>query len=93
MLSKIRHYVDTNTIRSLYFSIFSSHINYCCQVWGQGGNPHLNTILSIQRSARGVPSIKILGGQNFSNFIDIPTDHSDPPHQMIPYIIKKAHNS
>ena len=51
MLSKIRHYVDTNIIRSLYFSIFSSHINYCCQVWGQGGNPHLNKILSIQRSA------------------------------------------
>ena len=51
MLSKIRHYVDLNTTRSLYFSIFSSHISYCCQVWGQNGNPHLNRILSIQRSA------------------------------------------
>ena len=38
MLSKIRYYVDENTIRSLYFSIFSSHISYCCQVWGQSGN-------------------------------------------------------
>ena len=51
MFSKIRHYVDLNTIRSLYFSIFSSHISYCCQVWGQNRNPHLNIILSIQRSA------------------------------------------
>ena len=34
MLSKIRHHVNKNTIRSIYFSIFSSHINYCCQVWG-----------------------------------------------------------
>ena len=51
MLSKIRHYVDLNTTRSLYFSIFSSHISYCCQVWGQNGNPQLNRILSIQRSA------------------------------------------
>ena len=51
MLSKIRYYVDGNTIRSLYFSIFSSHISYCCQVWGQSGNPNLNRILSIQRSA------------------------------------------
>ena len=51
MLSKIRHYVDANTIRSLYFSLFSSHISYCCQIWGQGSNPHLNRILSIQRSA------------------------------------------
>ena len=38
MLSKIRHYVNKNTARSLYFSIFSSHISYCCQVWGQTGN-------------------------------------------------------
>ena len=50
MLSKIRHYVNSNTIRSLYFALFSSHISYCCQVWGPNGNPHLNRILSIQRS-------------------------------------------
>ena len=51
MLSKLRYYVDKNTIRSLYFSLFSSHINYCCQVWGQNGNYHLNKICSLQRSA------------------------------------------
>ena len=28
MLSKIRHYVNKNTIRSLYFSLFASHISY-----------------------------------------------------------------
>ena len=32
ILSKIRHYVDNNTIRSLYFALFSSHISYCGQV-------------------------------------------------------------
>ena len=32
MLSRIRHFVDKNTMRSLYFTLFSSHINYCCQV-------------------------------------------------------------
>ena len=51
MLSKIRYYVCKNTLRSLYFSLFSSHINYCCQVWGQNGNYHLNKIHSLQRSA------------------------------------------
>ena len=58
MLSKIRHYVNKNTIRSLYFSIFSSHINYCCQVWGQNGNCHLNKILSLQRSALRIINFK-----------------------------------
>ena len=51
MLSKIRHYVNKNAIRSLYFTLFSSHIGYCCQVWGQVGNYHLNKIHSLQRSA------------------------------------------
>ena len=51
LLSKIRYYVDKTTLRSLYFSIFSSHLNYCCQVWGQNGNQHINKILSLQRSA------------------------------------------
>ena len=51
MLSKIRYYVDKNTLRCLYFAIFSSHMSYCCQIWGQIGNHHLNKILSLQRSA------------------------------------------
>ena len=58
MLSKIRHYVDKNTIRSLYFSLFHSHINYCCQVWGQKGNSYLNRVLSLQRSALRIISFK-----------------------------------
>ena len=58
MLSKVRHYVNCNTIRSLYFALFSSHISYCCQVWGQNGNPHLNRILSIQRSALRIINFK-----------------------------------
>ena len=32
MLSKIRHYVDKNTLRDLYFAIFYSHMSYCCQI-------------------------------------------------------------
>ena len=51
MLSKIRYYVDKNTLRCLYFAIFSSHMSYCCQIWGKIGNHHLNKILSLQRSA------------------------------------------
>ena len=58
MLSKIRHFVNNNAIRSLYFSLFSSHINYCCQVWGQSGNYHLNRILSVQRSALRIINFK-----------------------------------
>ena len=51
ILSKIRYFVRKNTLRSLCFSLFSSHIGYCCQVWGQNGNYHLNKIHSLQRFA------------------------------------------
>ena len=58
MLAKIRHYVDKNTIRSFYFSLFHCQIDYCCQVWGQKGNSYLNRVLSLQRSALRIISFK-----------------------------------
>ena len=43
--------MSKDTIRSIYFSIFSSHISNCCQVWGQKDNYRLNKILSLQSSS------------------------------------------
>ena len=42
MLSKIRHYVSYNTLISIYYAIFSSHMTYGCQIWGQKGNTNRN---------------------------------------------------
>ena len=70
MLSKIRHYVDKTTLLCLYFSLFSSHLNYCCQVWGQNGNHHINKILSLQRSA-----LRIINFQPFRS--DVSTVFSE----------------
>jgi len=33
MLSKIRHYVSRETLRSLYFAVFSSHLSYGSIIW------------------------------------------------------------
>ena len=57
MLSKVCYFVNQNTIRTLYFSLFSSHMSYCCQVWGQTGS-HLNKISSIQRFALRIINFK-----------------------------------
>ena len=35
LLSKIRHYVPKHVLRTIYFSIFTSHLIYTCDVWGQ----------------------------------------------------------
>ena len=35
MLCKARHYLDQQNLRNLYFAIFSSHLIYGAQIWGQ----------------------------------------------------------
>ena len=47
MLSKIRHYVSYNTLISIYYAIFSSHMTYGCQICGQKGNVNRNKISTL----------------------------------------------
>ena len=51
MLAKIRHFVPPDTLKSIYHSIFASHMSYGCIVWGQKGNPNCHKIYSLQNSA------------------------------------------
>ena len=51
MLSKIRHYVSNNTLISIYYAIFFSHMVYGCQIWGQKGNANRNKISILQNKA------------------------------------------
>ena len=59
MLSKVRHFVEKETLRSIYFGIFSSNITYGCQVWGQIKTKAFNRLESLQNKA-----IKVI---NFAN--------------------------
>ena len=51
MLSKIRHYVSKNTLRMIYFGIFSSLLTYGSQIWGQTKNKHVKRIENLQNKA------------------------------------------
>ena len=51
MLSKIRHYVPQKILLSIYYSIFSSHMTYGCQVWSQEDNPLTKRIQNLQNKA------------------------------------------
>jgi hypothetical protein len=75
MLSIIRHYVDKTTLRSLYFAIFQSHLNYCCQVWGQIGNCNINKLLSAQRQSIRIINFQLYNSEtsNFFKELKIPT--------------------
>ena len=51
MLAKVRHYVNFETLLSIYHSIFGSHLRYACQVWGQSKTVCFFKIVSLQNRA------------------------------------------
>ena len=50
MLFKIRDNVNASTLKSIYYAIFESHINYACTVWGQN-NYTINRLFILQKKA------------------------------------------
>ena len=51
MLSKVRHYVPREELKSIYHAIFSSHMIYGCQIWGQIKNNYVDKIYKLQNKA------------------------------------------
>ena len=51
MLAKVRHYVTHQTLIMIYYGIFSSHMSYGCQIWGQNANTHIKKISILQNKA------------------------------------------
>jgi len=49
-ISKIRHYVPINLLRSIYFALFHSHAHYGLQIWGQNLSPN-SRITKLQKTA------------------------------------------
>ena len=51
MLCKARHYVPSNELISIYYAIFSTHLVYGCQVWGQNINIFTEKVFKLQNRA------------------------------------------
>jgi hypothetical protein len=51
MLSKVRHYVPSHTLKNIYYAIFSSIMNYGAVIWGQNTNEHITRIIKLQDRA------------------------------------------
>ena len=51
MLAKIRHYVPYETLCSIYYAIFNSHLTYSSQIWGYVTQELNNKIKSLQNKA------------------------------------------
>ena len=72
MLSKIRHYVNAETLKSIYFAIFASHLSYGSIIWAQNSsNQNVKRILRLQKRALRIIS--------FANY----RDHADPLYKNL----------
>ena len=60
MLSKSRHYIPPDELKSLYYAIFSSHMTYGCQIWHKS-NIHSDKIENAQKKA-----IRVISFADFS---------------------------
>ena len=56
MLCKSRHYVPSDELKSIYYAIFSSHLSYGCQVWGQNIDIHTEKVFKLQNRAMRIIS-------------------------------------
>ena len=51
ILAKSRHYVPPKQLKDIYYAIFSSHLTYGSQIWGQSSNTYIEKIFLIQTYA------------------------------------------
>ena len=35
IFAKLRYYVSADTLKTIYYALFDSHMRYACQIWGQ----------------------------------------------------------
>ena len=54
---KVRNYVNTKTLRNIYFATFDSHLSYSCIVWAQNINT-VRRLIILQKKALRVMNSK-----------------------------------
>ena len=50
LLFKMRKFLNITILKTIYFAIFGSHINYANLVWGQNSNA-ISSIITLQKKA------------------------------------------
>ena len=51
LLSKVRHFTSQHRLKTIYYSLFNSHLIYGCQVWGQYQETEFKKIETLPKKA------------------------------------------
>lgn len=49
MLKRIRHNIPPENFKSLYYSLFESHLSYCITVFGSANKTHMEKLFRVQK--------------------------------------------
>ena len=66
ILAKLRHFVNSEILRSTYFTIFHSHLNYICIAWGVTRFPQQK--VSSPKKALGIMNFVSFNSHTLSLF-------------------------
>ena len=66
IISKVRKYLNKNTLLDQYYSFIYPYLNYCNEVWGLSCQSYMNALVKLQKRA-----IRIISGVH-------PRTHTDP---------------
>ena len=58
ILSKVIHYALKWLIRTIYYSLFKSHMIYGCQIWGQHKTILVKRVMKLQQRAIKIINFK-----------------------------------
>lgn len=51
LLSKLRNFVTSEILRSVYLDIFHSHVNYICKAWGKSPSYSQHKVSILHKKA------------------------------------------
>ena len=80
-IKRIRQYIPNKNIKSIYHSLFESHLLYCISVWGGIPKTHLQKLFRLQKRC-----LRILFGdsktykENFETITMDPLQHNETPN-------------
>ena len=49
LLAKLRYYISSKLLTTIYNALFKSHIRYGCQIWGQTRNQYVSDVVKLQK--------------------------------------------
>ena len=50
-LAILKYYISANSLKTIYYALFDSHMRYACQIWGQSHSKTFDMMQSTQNKA------------------------------------------